>query len=244
MSKSPRRSRKSGPIWTRPAPGTRRPRFSREEIAAAALALADKDGLEAVTMRRIALRIGAGTMTLYHYLRTREDLLALMDDAIMAEVVVPGELPRGWRAALTAIARRTRDAFLRHPWALYSLQGARMGPNGMRHVEQTMVAVAGAPLDVAGQMELAFQIDDFVFGHALRLGESRPGSREITRFLKEQLATGLYPRMQELMGGGDLGKALERVNATVDDEGRFQRGLDALFDAAERGPRRSSRRKD
>ena len=82
------------PIWVRPEPGTRRARFSREQIAAAALAIADAEGFEAVSMRRIAAQLGAGTMSLYRYISTKDDLVTLMDDALMGESLVPeGELP-------------------------------------------------------------------------------------------------------------------------------------------------------
>src|SRR4051794_35051184 len=114
------------PIWLRPEPGTRRPRFTRAQIAATALAIADADGFEAVSMRRVAAELGAGTMTLYHYVTTKDDLLALMDDAIMAEVLVPDdELPLDdWRTAVSMISRNSRDAFVRHPWAIDALRGA------------------------------------------------------------------------------------------------------------------------
>src|SRR5262249_21982259 len=93
--------RDAAPIWARPEPGSRRPRFTREQIAAAALAIADAEGMEAVSMRRVAADLGAGTMTLYHYVRTKDELIALMDDAIVGEVLLPDdELPRGWRAAM------------------------------------------------------------------------------------------------------------------------------------------------
>src|ERR1043165_2465523 len=89
------------PIWVHPAPGSRRPKLTREQIATCALAIADAEGFDAVSMRRIAEELGVGTMTLYYYVRTKDDLLALIDDALMAEVVartVP--LPGGWRPAV------------------------------------------------------------------------------------------------------------------------------------------------
>src|SRR5690242_11749769 len=112
-------------IWTRPEPGARRPKFTREQIAAAALAIADTEGFAAVSMRRIAGELGAGTMTLYYYVRTKDELIALMDDAIMAEVLIPTEaFPTHWYDALTAIALRTWDVLVRHPWVLQYLQNA------------------------------------------------------------------------------------------------------------------------
>src|SRR5262249_50011294 len=106
-------------IWSRPEPGERRPRFSRQQIAATALAIADAEGFEALSMRRIAAELGAGTMTLYHYVRNKEELVALMDDAHMAESLVPeAERPEDWRKALTGICGRDREGVWRRTLSL------------------------------------------------------------------------------------------------------------------------------
>jgi len=85
-----------GPIWTRPEPARRAARIGRDDIARAALAIADRDGFAAVSMRRLARELGVGTMSLYHYLRTKDDLLELMDDAVVGELLMPSEaLPEG-----------------------------------------------------------------------------------------------------------------------------------------------------
>ena len=97
-------------------------------------------------MRQIAAELGAGTMTLYHYVRTKDELLALVNDAVMGELIVPdGELPTDWRAAITLIAHRSRDVLQRHPWTLDIRDDPAPGPNGVRHFDQSMQAVI--PLD-------------------------------------------------------------------------------------------------
>ncbi len=161
-------------IWTRPEPGTRRPKFTRDQIATSALAIADTEGFAAVSMRRVAAELGAGTMTLYYYVRTKDELVALMDDALMAEVLVPDdELPSHWYDALTAVALRTWDILTRHPWALHSLQNAPAGPNAMRHFEQSLAALAGTDLDAPDKFQLLAMVDDYVHGNALRSAEVR-----------------------------------------------------------------------
>jgi AcrR family transcriptional regulator len=229
-----------GPIWARPEPGSRRPRFTRDQIAAVAVRVADAEGLAAVSMRRLAAELDTGAMSLYHYVRSKEELIALMDDALMDEVVIPdAELPEEWREALAAVARRTRAVYLRHPWAIQALQGegvARgtpMGPNAMRHVEQTLAALASAPLDTAGRLELMAVVDDYVFGHVLREAElvSRreltPEEVEaLTAYGMAQLETGRYPRLAAL--ASDPAAALLADPARMDD--RFDRGLRALLD--------------
>jgi AcrR family transcriptional regulator len=198
------------PIWARPERGHRQPRFTREQIAATALAIADAEGFEAVSMRRIAAELRSGTMTLYHYVRTKDDLRDLLDDAIMGEALVPaGELPEDWRGALTAIARSTRQTLLRHPWSIHSLQGAWFGPNALRHIDQSLAAVAGTGLDQAGQLELLALVDDYVTGYVLRLVEIR------TR-----------PPM------ADPEETWSEIARTLDDDARFERGLDALLTGA------------
>jgi AcrR family transcriptional regulator len=236
--------RDAAPIWARPAPGSRRPRFSREAIAEAAIAIADAEGIDAVSMRRVAEELGAGTMTLYHYVRTKDDLIALMDDALMAEALIPDdELPRGWRAALTAIARSSRATYMRHPWALYALRGARLGPNGMHHIEQSLQAVEDTGLTDGEKVSLLGFVDDYVFGHVLRAAEaeaeadtiSAMKTRTMIGFVTDQLATGRYPRLQATLGDGDMRQAWERLSTLFTAEEQFERGLAAILDGAARG---------
>jgi AcrR family transcriptional regulator len=178
------------PIWARPEPAARRPKFSREQIAAAALEIADAEGFEAVSMRRIAARLGAGTMSLYRYIATKADLLALIDDALRGEALAPEPLPAGWREALTLVARQTRDAYLRHPWAVRVLPGGPAadttlaGPNGLRHAEQSLAALASAPLDMDAKADLLAIVDDYVFGHLLHAADltERDAGRLAGRF--------------------------------------------------------------
>jgi AcrR family transcriptional regulator len=244
----------SAPIWSEPAPGRRRPRLSREQIAQAALAIADREGFAAVSMRRVAEELGAATMTLYYYIRTKDDLVALMDDALMAEVHVTEDvLALGWREALAAIARKTRDAFMNHPWALYELRGVRSGPNAMVHVEQSLTAVADCPLDDAGRLQLLGIVDDFAFGHALRAQtrwhrpdegvEDIDARQRMVAFMRELMGSGRYPRLAAMVGpiaeagpnddaraeadGGD-----QNPWSKQDPEQAFERGLAAILDAA------------
>jgi len=233
------------PIWFRPEPGTRRPRFSREQIASAALEIADTDGFDAVSMRRIAARLGAGTMSLYRYISAKSDLVALLDDALMAESLIPdGELPADWREALALIARRTRDVYMRHPWAVQSLQGrgaasqdGAFGPNGLRHFEQSLAAVAGAPLGTEAKLDLLANVDDFVFGHVLRAAETKARAPEqagpahaelIAAFITEQLRSGQFPHLEELSKDPAARTMIEP--AKIED--RFETGLRALLDGA------------
>jgi len=229
----------AGPIWARPEPGARRARFTRDQIAAAALAIADTDGFEAVSMRRVAAELGAGTMTLYHYVRTKDDLVALMDNAIMGELLIPdGELPSDWREALTLIARRTRDAFARHPWTLESMGDANIGPNGIRHIDQSVAAVAGLDLDAVTRFELISLIDDYVFGYAMRrraLARDDPEAMaewldRASSYIEEQMATEDLPHLQAIMPEGGMSAFWKQLEEADFEDARFERGLTRLLD--------------
>lgn len=246
--------RKPGPIWARPEPGARRPRYTRDEIAAAALAIADREGFDAVSMRNLARELGAGTMSLYHYIRTKDDLLALMDDALMGELLVAeGELPSGWREALTAIAQRTRAAWSRHPWAIEALRGERFGPNAMKHVEQSLAAVAGMSLEPAARLEVIAMVDDYVLGSCIHDGAARwslyddedggDAFASLLDYVQSRLETGRFPHTRGLVGAGDIRANWERLTAEVFRPGRFERGLERLLDGIEMDMQRRRGRK-
>jgi AcrR family transcriptional regulator len=230
-------------IWTRPEPGTRRPKFTREQIASTALAIADTEGFAAVSMRRVAAELGAGTMTLYYYVRTKDELVALMDDAIMTEVLIPAdEFPDNWYDALTAVATRTWDVLIRHPWALQSLQNAPSGPNAMRHFEQSLAALSGTGIAEKDKFTLLAAVDDFVHGNALRTAEIRatnnPVPDETTeaalRFGETMLATGEFPHTQAMFGGRDPYEVFGELTGGQSERDRFLAGLAMLLDGAAR----------
>jgi AcrR family transcriptional regulator len=232
------RLRVEGPIWARAEPGARKPRYTRDQLAETALAIADAEGLDAVSMRRVASELGAGTMTLYHYVRNKDELITLMSDAVMAEVVVPDdELADDWRTALTQIASRTRDAFSAHHWIFERMGDGRPGPNGLRHFEQSLRAVAGLGLDRNETFELIGTVDDYVFGFALRqLQEQQEHERgwppEVLDFFKRELASGRYPLINDFFGE-DLDASFDSVIEFLSQPGRFERGLNRLLDGIE-----------
>jgi hypothetical protein len=184
-----------------------------------------------------------------------------MDNAIMGELLVPDdELPPDWRAALTLIARRTRDSLARHPWTLEASSEAQIGPNGLRHMEQSVASVAELGLDLAASFEIISLVDDYVFGHAQRRrlpGPQDPERRErwladAFDYIDAEVARGDFPRLRELLGEGGIRPVWEDLRTADDEDERFERGLSRLLDGIaldlERGgpkasakPRRSRR---
>ena len=195
----------------------RKSRLNRDRIAAVALAIADQEGFEAVSMRRVAHELKVGTMSLYYYVKTKDDLIAAMDDALLGDALLPS-LPKDWRAAIIEIARRTHAIYVRHSWALVAMLSAPPGINAMRHMEQCLEALAGTSMTNQQKITLLAAVDDFVFGHALR--ESASDAAIDVEFAVAQLATGAFPRLAEVYGAG-------RIDASAD---RFERGLRALLE--------------
>ncbi len=230
----------------REEPGARRAGLSREQIGQAAVKIADTEGFEAVSMRRVARELRAGTMTLYHYVRNKDELLTLMWNDVMSELVIPeSELTGDWRHALSKIARASRKTFKEHPWVFEAMsEPAGSGPNGLRHFEQSMAAVSELSVRPRDRLELVGLVDDYVFGFTLRellqeMYEER-GDPDMTEsglaFFESELETGEYPNVSKLFRG-DLRTAVERLMETYSGEQannrRFERGLKALLDGFE-----------
>src|SRR5689334_8006857 len=127
------------PVWERPEPQPRAAPvpLNRAKIAAAAIRLADVQGLEGLSVRKIAKELGVGPMRLYDYVTNRSELLDLMVDAVYARIDEAGRHPE-WRATVLAIAHATRDAALDHEW-FADLLGARphLGPHALAVGEST-----------------------------------------------------------------------------------------------------------
>jgi AcrR family transcriptional regulator len=184
-------------------------------------------------------------MTLYHYVRNKDELVALVADTILGEIVIPDdELPAGWREGMAEIARRSLAIFRRHPWIIEHLgEGgpSRTGPNLLHHVEQTLAVASRSGLDLDDQFELAAIVDDYVFGFALRAhesgqfgaeGEARRRADPMVAYLTEQLGSGDYPHL-EAVAGDDPVAGFARIGHLTSGEQRFERGLQALLGGLE-----------
>jgi AcrR family transcriptional regulator len=225
------------PVWTKVAPGARKPRVSRDQVAAAALAIAEAEGIEAVSMRRVAAEVGLGTMSLYHYAPSKRDLLALVSDAILGELILPeSELGDDWRTRLAQITRRARSVWERRRWAIGSLGNAPpFGPNGMRNLEQSLAAVADLPLEPAEKLNLVHLIQDYVLGFVLGDFNPEPAAKGrwapvIGWYIAEQLQTGSFPHAHAVFGNPDPETVLRQLTSEANNDERFEAGLACLLD--------------
>jgi AcrR family transcriptional regulator len=191
--------------------------------------IADAEGLAAVSIRRVASDLGVRPMSLYTYIDRKEDLIALMRDAVNAEVLVGEELPGHWRAALAAIARRTREVILRHSWIIdTNAKDAGLSPNALRHVEESLTALRDLDLAPRAAVEVLTAVDKFTLGHATFEVTDRANAgarRAAWPYFESLLATGEFPALAQLLSSDAAGTVTETPY-----ESQFERGLTWLLD--------------
>lgn len=200
-------------IWARPERAGRgpKPAFSRQDVVAAAVRIADADGIDALSMRRVAADLGCGTMSLYNYVPRKEDLYELMVDAVSAEYAFP-ERPSGdWRADMTDLAHQTRAIMRRHPWLSRVMTTAYgFSPHALRYLEWCLGCLE--PLDVPGglKMQLIAMVNGTVMATVrneqaiAERARGLPWSEEEEQavrgaYLMGQVATGRYPHLAALL---------------------------------------------
>ncbi len=241
-----RRRESAQPLWLLAAPeappsgsaragSSRVANLSRERIVAAAVAIADDEGPTAVTMRRIARDLNVSPMALYWHVANKDDLLALMVDAVEGEVDVV-EPSGDWRADITTTARRYRQALLRHGW-MTSFIGLRraLGPNELPHIERSLAALDDLGLTIREAFNVLMAVETYYLGFAIR--EQQELAAELARtpiaparrraYIKAEAErlrdTGQYPHLVELFAEGTF--------LTRDE--RFEFGLARLLDGIE-----------
>lgn len=207
-------------IWMRPehAPVGRPAERSRAEITAAAVELADQEGLEAVSMRRVGSALGTGAASLYRYVATRDDLLDLMTDSTAAEYDLAA--PSGdWQADLFAIAEQARRIMRRHPWlpALVISRPA-LGPHGIDLLEHVLDVLADHPAEPARKLQ-AFALQNALAALFVQneLAAADPGAQRHAAYLRHVATAGHHPRITALLSAappkGDEGDPFESVLA-------------------------------
>ena len=211
-------------IWMRPEHATtgRPAQRSRAEITAAAVTIADREGLDAVSMRRVATELGTGAASLYRYVDTREDLLDLMIDATGSEYVFVA--PTGdWLADLLDISDQAHAIMRRHPW-LPSLLITRsvLGPNGLVLLEHVLAALAPHPASLAAKLE-AFAILNATTALFVQneLGGGSARQQRNAAYLHHALATGRHPRLAELLAPASPAQA-SPAEAAAEPAGRYR----------------------
>ena len=219
-------------VWERPEPPNRPVPgpLSRERIVRAAIQLADADGLDAVSLRKVATVLDVRPMRLYGYIAGKEELLDLMVDAAHAEIRPVGD---GWREVLGSLAVATRHAAHEHEW-LADLLGGRpqLGPHALASGETVMAALGD--VDVDAVMPVVAAVNAYAIGAvrreiAERRAERATGMDEkrwqasLGPYLERTFATGRFPALATVV----------RDAAHLDADHTFRMGLDFLLDGIE-----------
>ncbi|WP_127501972.1 TetR/AcrR family transcriptional regulator [Actinoplanes solisilvae] len=195
------------PVWLRERrTGVGRPaERSRSEVTTAAIALADREGLAAVSMRRVAAELGTGAASLYRYVDRRDDLLDLMTDEVVAGYQLPA--PGGpWLPGLLEVCRQGRELMRRHGWLPeLVLTRSALGPHGTDLLEHVLALLAEHPASVGRKLE-AFAVMNALTA-ALTLNELNNDSGALQRqgaYLAHTVAAGRHPHLTAALTGGSL----------------------------------------
>lgn len=209
MTDEPRASDSRRAIWLRPARSGRGPvpEHSAEEIARAAIALADTRGLAAVTMRAVAAAIGSAPASLYRYIDTRGELLELMADQAAGEHSRLEPDTADPAAALLALGHQTLDIYRRHPWLLDIPAASGLpGPNALAVMDHALAILSGTDLSGPAKLEVFGLFTGAVRSFAqLEADQQRAGQdtaawqASVAAYLIEVVATGRYPHLAAVL---------------------------------------------
>ncbi|SEG77822.1 regulatory protein, tetR family [Nonomuraea solani] len=147
--------------------------LNRGQVLRTAIAIADGEGLDAVSMRRLAAELGAGPMSLYRHVANKDELVTQMVDQIFGEPELPDPGPEGWRAKLELIARLQWELGRRHLWLPRAISFTRplLVPNMMAHTEWTLRALDGLGLAMDVRMQEAITLHALVITAALSMAD-------------------------------------------------------------------------
>ncbi|MFJ6612781.1 TetR/AcrR family transcriptional regulator [Streptomyces sp. NPDC091289] len=223
----------------RPSRGPK-PGLTLDRIVTAAIAVADAEGLAAVSMRRLSTELGTGTMSLYRYVPGKAELLDLMLDRVLGEPLSaepdrPGpsgalDAPEDWRAAVNAMARTYLDNLRRHPWLLKINQARTvLGPSALRGLELSLTGLRGMGLRDPELIGVIITVNSFVEGLARTQGDAAEAVAQTglsdeefwdsqRPYLERAMLSGAYPMM--------AGMAEDTFSAEFD---HFEFGLQRLI---------------
>ena len=213
-----------------PATGNRRS-LSRDRVLEAAVAIADRDGLPALTMRRLGEVLGVEAMSLYNHIANKEQLLDGMVDAVFSEIQVPSA-DGDWKSAMRARAVSAREALLRHRWAIGLMESrAAPGPATLRHHDRVLGCLRSAGFSVPLAAHAFSLMDSYIYGFLLEESSLPFQTPEETADLAEAILGGLpaseYPYMRELTAEHVL-----KPGYHYGDE--FEFGIDLILDGLDR----------
>lgn len=208
-------------------------RLSREKILAAAMVLADAEGLEALSMRKLAASLGVEAMSLYHHVANKDALLDGMVDLVFEEIPLPAP-EKPWREAMRLRALAVRAAFNKHPWAVHVVESRQTpGMATLRHHDAVLGCLRQAGFSLPLTASAYSLLDSYIFGFAIQElqmpFDAEESPAEVTEAIIQQMEASreLFPYMTEM--------AVEHVMQPGYTYGQeFERGLGLILEGLER----------
>ncbi|KQZ85345.1 AcrR family transcriptional regulator [Microbacterium sp. Root166] len=204
--------------------------LSKQRVVIEAVRLADREGVDGLSMRRLASALGAGAMSLYHYVANKDELLDAMIDVVFTEIELP-PAETDWQSAMRHEAVSTQRVLARHPWAI-SLMESRTtpGPANLRHREAVTACLRRAGFSVLTATHANWLLNSYVYGYALQAASLPFGSADELAEMTEdvylpQLPPDEFPYLNESAAG--------LIAAGYDPTEEFLFGLDLILDALE-----------
>ena len=210
----------------------RRAPLTRERVLQAAVELADRDGIENLSMRKLGGELGVDAMALYRHVRGKDDLLDGVVEVVVGEIrgPAPGE---DWKNALRARVMAARQVMLRHPWAPRVLEErGTAGPASLAHIDAVLATLLGGGFPMETAHHALHVLSSRIFGFHQDLFDDSaqgPPDPEAEAMLLRMLAVS-YPSLAELAGSAKHDGGFGRC----DDDVEFAFGLDLVLDGLER----------
>ena len=204
---------------------SRRP-LNRERILLTAVAIADDRGVDAVTMRAVASRLGVEAMSLYNHVAGKDDILDGMVDLVIRQVDLPADV-EGWREAMRRRAISAHQVFGRHPWAPPLLDSRQSsGPSRLRYYEWVLGTLMGAGFSVDGAARAFSLLDSYIYGFAIQQSNFSAGADVSPEEMAEAILAAIpveeYPHLHRM--------ASYQMRAGYDAEADFDFGLEIVLD--------------
>lgn len=204
--------------------------LSKERVVTEAMKIADSEGVDQLSMRTLAGELGAGAMSLYHYVANKDELLDAMIDRVFDEIELPSG-PGNWKAAMRRRAVSAREVLRRHPWAISLMESrTKPGPANLRHREAVMACLRKASFSVEMATHANWLLDSYIYGYALQEA-SLPfdTAEELADMVEDvflpQLPPDQYPYLTEA--------ATTLFASGYDPKNEFTFGLDLVLDTLE-----------
>ncbi|CAN5492243.1 TetR/AcrR family transcriptional regulator C-terminal domain-containing protein [soil metagenome] len=195
------------------------------------LAVADSEGIDALSMRRLGRELRAGAMSLYHHIGNKDELLDGMVDLVFGEIQLPAA-DGDWKAAMRARALSAREVLARHPWAINLMESRTTpGPANLRHREAVVATLRQGGFSIEMATHANWILDSYIYGFALQeaslpFADAEEFAQMADEVFLPQVLPADYPYMHEA--------AVALMQAGYDPTEEFTFGLDLILDALER----------